>query len=173
MKVLLLERMKRLGNIGSIVEVNKGYARNYLLTRKKAMRLTKENKEKIESDRLNIEKTDSEKKTLALQNKEKINGSSLLIIRQAGDDGKLYGSVTNKDIVRSLSSKFSATTTPENITLKEKIKTVGIYEVDIELHAGVETKLKVIVARSEKESLLYDKTEDNAGNELEKNFSAK
>lgn len=175
MKVLLLERMKRLGDIGSVVEVNKGYSRNYLLPRKKAMRLTKENKKKLESDRLNIEKIDSEKKSAALQNKEKINKNSLLIIRQAGDDGKLYGSVTNKDIVQSLSNKFSVTTAPENITLKEKIKAVGVYEIDIELHAGVEIKLRVVIARSEKESLLYKEIENktnDSGSEVQ-NISTK
>jgi len=155
MKVLLLEKMRRLGNIGSIVDVNEGYARNYLLTRKKAARLTKENKEKLESERLQIEKADSEKKFLAIKHKEKISGETLTIIRQAGDDGKLYGSVTNKDIVSALSLKFLVTTSAENIVLKNKIKAIGLHDVIVELHAKVEASFKIVVARSQEESLLH------------------
>ena len=152
MEVILLEKIKKLGNIGNLVRVKDGYARNYLFANNKALRATKENKEKFQAQKDLIEKNNAEKKKIALQNFEKINNKILPIIRQAGDDGRLYGSVTNKDIANTLTSNFSINLPIENIILHNKIKEIGLHNVNLELHADVEVKIKIIVARSEEEA---------------------
>ena len=152
MEVILLEKIKKLGNIGNLVRVKDGYARNYLFANNKALRATKENKEKFQAQKDLIEKNNAEKKKIALQNFEKINNKILPIIRQAGDDGRLYGSVTNKDIANTLTSNFSINLPIENIILHNKIKEIGLHNINLELHADVEVKIKIIVARSEEEA---------------------
>jgi len=152
MKVLLLEKIKKLGNIGDLVNVKDGYARNYLFTRKKALRFTKENEEKFEAEKEIIEKANAEKNKLAAKNSKKISGKTLEFIRQAGDDGKLYGSVANKDIANILKSEFSVEVSVENIIINEKIKEIGFHDIIVELHAEVDAKLRLIVARSKEEA---------------------
>jgi large subunit ribosomal protein L9 len=152
MKVLLLEKIKKLGNIGDLVVVKDGYARNYLFTRKKALRFTKENQERFEVEKEIIEKANAEKNKLAAKDSKKISGKTLVFIRQAGDDGKLYGSVTNKDIASTLKSEFSVEISVENIIINEKIKEIGFHDIVVELHAEVDAKLRLIVARSIEEA---------------------
>jgi large subunit ribosomal protein L9 len=152
MKVLLLEKIKKLGNIGDLVVVKDGYARNYLFTRKKALRFTKENQERFEVEKEIIEKANAEKNKLAAKDSKKISGKTLVFIRQAGDDGKLYGSVTNKDIASTLKSEFSVGISVENIIINEKIKEIGFHDIVVELHAEVDAKLRLIVARSIEEA---------------------
>jgi len=152
MKVLLLEKIKKLGNIGDLVDVKDGYARNYLFTRKKALRFTKENEERFEAEKEIIEKANAEKNKLAAKDSKKISGKTLVFIRQAGDDGKLYGSVTNKDIANILKSEFSVEVSVENIIINEKIKEIGFHDIIVELHAEVDAKFRLIVARSKEEA---------------------
>jgi large subunit ribosomal protein L9 len=152
MKVLLLEKIKKLGNIGDLVDVKDGYARNYLFMRKKALRFTKENEERFEAEKEIIEKANAEKNKLAAKDSKKISGKTLVFIRQAGDDGKLYGSVTNKDIANILKLEFSVEVSVENIIINEKIKEIGFHDIIVELHAEVDAKFRLIVARSKEEA---------------------
>jgi len=152
MKVLLLEKIKKLGNIGDLVDVKDGYARNYLFARKKALRFTKENEERFEAEKEIIEKANVEKNKLATKYSKKISGKTLMFIRQAGDDGKLYGSVTNKDIASTFKSEFLIEVLVENIIINEKIKEIGFHDIVVELHAEVNAKLRLIVDRSKEEA---------------------
>lgn len=178
METILLEKIKKLGDAGDLVTVKDGYARNYLLPKNKALRATKENKEKFQAQRDLIRKNNAEKKEIALRNFKKINGKIFSIIRQAGDDGKLYGSVTNKDIANIVASSSNIDILVENVILHNKIKDIGLHSVDVELHADVEAKIRIIVARSEEEAkstLEKENGEDKAGsgNDKEKNSQNK
>ena len=153
MEVILLEKIKKLGDVGNLVHVKDGYARNYLFAKNKALRATKENKEKFQAQKDLIEKNNAEKKKIALQNFEKINNKTLPIIRQAGDDGRLYGSVTNKDIANILLSNFNINLSIENVILHNKIKEIGLHNVNLALHADVEVTIKINVARSEEKRI--------------------
>ena len=152
MKVLLLEKIKKLGGIGDSVIVKDGYARNYLFTRKKALRFTKENQEKFQAEKETIEKANAERKKLAQNNFKKVDGKIITTIKQAADDGKLYGSVSNKDITKLLVEKFQIKISVEDIILVEKIKDIGSHDFMVSLHSDIEAKLKIIVARSEEEA---------------------
>ena len=152
MEIILLERIKRLGNIGDFVNVKDGYARNYLLVRNKALRVTAENRAKFEAQKELIEKNNAEKKAVALKHLDKIKDKIFVIIRQAGDDGRLYGSVTNKDVASILITNYSIDTPVENIILHGKIKEMGFHHITVELHADVEAKIRVVIARSQEEA---------------------
>ena len=152
MEIILLERIKRLGNIGDFVNVKDGYARNYLLVRNKALRVTAENRTKFEAQKELIEKNNAEKKAIALNHLDKIKDKTFVIIRQAGDDGRLYGSVTNKDVASILITNYSIDTPVENIILHGKIKEMGFHHITVELHADVEAKIRVVIARSQEEA---------------------
>jgi large subunit ribosomal protein L9 len=132
--------------------VKDGYARNYLLVRNKALRVTAENRAKFEVQKELIEKNNAEKKAVALKHLDKIKDKTFVIIRQAGDDGRLYGSVTNKDIASILVTNYSIDTPVENIILHGKIKEMGFHHITVELHADVEAKIRVVIARSEEEA---------------------
>jgi large subunit ribosomal protein L9 len=162
MEIILLEKIKKLGNVGDLVNVKDGYARNYLFIKEKALRATEENKEKFRTQKKLIEKADAEKKVIASKNLKKIDGKTFSIIRQSGDDGRLYGSVTNKDIATILFKDFGIDVAIEHIILEDKIKDIGLHNVVVELHAEVEAKIRIIIARSEEE----------AKNELEKEKKA-
>lgn len=152
MKVLLLEKIKKLGNIGDLITVKDGYARNYLLFRKKALRFTKENQEKFQAEKEIIKKANAEKEKIALSDFKKIDGKIIIIIRQAADDGKLYGSVSNKDVAKNLDEKFQVKVSVEDIVLTNKIKEIGFHNFIVNLHSDIEAKLKIIVARSKEEA---------------------
>ena len=152
MKVLLLEKIKKLGNIGDLVDVKDGYARNYLLIRKKVLRFTKENEENFKSKKDTIEKLYEEKRLSSIDNADLISGKTLVFIRQAGDDGKLYGSITHKDIINTLSSEFQIHLPVESIIINERIKTIGFHSIAIEMHAEVDSTLRIIVSRSKEEA---------------------
>jgi len=152
MEIILLERIKRLGNVGDFVNVKDGYARNYLLIRKKAMRVTPENKAKFEAQKELIQKDNAEKKVVALQHFETITDKTFVVIRQAGDDGRLYGSVSNKDIAGILVSNFNISIPLENILIHGKIKEIGFHHITVELHAEVEAKIRIVVSRSQEEA---------------------
>lgn len=152
MKVLLLEKVKNLGNVGSLVTVRDGFARNYLLAKRKAVRSTKENEEKFNNERKGIEKANIDKKNLALRNSEILKGQVLTIVMQAGDDRRLYGSVTNKDVARLIMSKFQINVAVENIRLNKKIKDIGCYKITIVLHSEIESEIKLSIGRSLEEA---------------------
>lgn len=159
MKVILLERVGRLGSLGDEVSVKNGYGRNFLLPQGKAIRSTKANRVRFESERATIEKRNTERRQSAAGIAEGLNGASVVMIRQASEAGTLYGSVSSRDIADGLSEKgFSVVKT--HIDLPLPIKTVGIHEVALNLHAEVQVSVSVNVARSEAEAERQEQGED-------------
>ena len=148
MEVILLESFDRLGEIGDIVKVKNGFARNYLIPQKKALRANKENKDKflkIKNDLLEKNKKIIEESKLTLK---KIEKKEIIFIRNASDNGQLYGSVSPKDIANYFNEKMISIR-PSNINLHSSIKKIGIYDLSIKLHADVGCNLKINVATSE------------------------
>ena len=151
MKVILLERVGRSGHIGDEVNVKDGYARNYLLPQGKALRATEANRAKFARDRADIEKRNQERREAAAGIAEGLNGHTVVMIRQAGETGQLYGSVASRDVADALASDgFSVGRS--QVDLATPIKTIGVHEVSLHLHAEVAVTIKVNVARSEDEA---------------------
>ena len=148
MEVILLESFDRLGQIGDIVNVKNGFARNFLIPQKKALRANKENKEKflkIKNDLIEKNKKIVEESQLILK---KIENKDIVFIRNASDNGQLYGSVSPKDIANYFNEKKIGIK-PSNINLHTSIKKIGIYDLNVKLHADVGCNLKINVATSE------------------------
>lgn len=151
MQVILLERVGRLGTIGDEVAVKDGFARNFLLPQGKAIRANESNRVRFESERAVIEKRNADKREAAAGIAEGINGASVIVIRSAGENGHLYGSVSSRDISESLTSQgFEVTKTQVDLPLP--IKTVGMHKVALNLHPEVEVSVNVNVARSDSEA---------------------
>ena len=151
MEVVLLERIEKLGQMGDVVRVKDGYARNFLLPQKKALRATKVNLERFETERAQLEATNLERRTEAESVAEKVDGESFVILRQAGEAGQLYGSVTTRDIA-ALITEGGMTVTRSQVVLDTPIKTVGLHDVRIALHPEVSVSVTVNVARTEDEA---------------------
>ncbi|MEX1179307.1 MAG: 50S ribosomal protein L9 [Cucumibacter sp.] len=151
MQVILLERVGRLGTIGDEVKVRNGFARNYLLPQGKALRATEANRAKFEGQRSTIEARNAEAREAAAALAGGIDGKSVVIIRQAGENGQLYGSVASRDIAEALSTDGTAVTRSQ-VDLNRPIKSVGLHQVTIRLHAEVASKVTVNVARSDDEA---------------------
>jgi large subunit ribosomal protein L9 len=151
MQVILLERVESLGIIGDEVKVRDGFARNFLLPQKKALRATDANRKVFEGRRAEIEAKNAEAKAAAEKAGAKVDGQSYVLIRQAGEAGQLYGSVSSRDIADEI-AKGGAKIERGAIVLDKPIKTVGVYDVRIRLHAEVYANIKVNVARSTDEA---------------------
>mgnify|MGYP003331007480 CR=1 FL=1 len=151
MDVILLERIEKLGQMGDIVTVRPGFARNYLLPQKKALRATKENTESFEKQRSQLEASNLELKGEANAISKKLNGLSVTIVRQASDNNQLYGSVTVRNIAQSITDA-GFTVDSKQVQMARPIKTVGIHEVIVRLHPEVITSVTANVARSEEEA---------------------
>ena len=149
MQIILLEKVERLGNLGEIVNVKPGFARNYLLPQGKALRATKDAIAKFEAEKSAIEKLNSNKKSEAEKVAEKIDGKTIVIIRSASDSGQLYGSVTTRDIATSISELSGDNITRNNVILENPIKSIGYFDFKIKLHPEVIAKIKINVAQSE------------------------
>jgi large subunit ribosomal protein L9 len=158
MEVILLERIARLGKMGDIVRVKNGYARNYLLPRAKALRANDENKKQFEERRAELEKRNSEDKKEAEKLAKKLDGKIFVTIRQAGETGQLYGSVSTRDI-SELVSKASEIERSQ-VRLDIPIKTIGLHKVIIHLHPEVDANITINVARSLDEAKRQEKGED-------------
>lgn len=152
-EVILLERVERLGKMGDVVKVRPGFARNFLLPQKKALRATKENIAFFEGKRSELEAQNATKRSEAEKIAQKLEGFKLVMIRQAGDTGQLYGSVTAKDIAEQLSVE-RAKVEKTSIQIPQPIKTVGIFNVKLVLHPEVILALTINVARSAEEARL-------------------
>ena len=151
MQIVLLERIAKLGQMGDVVTVKDGYARNFLLPQGKALRANKANLERFESERQQLETRNLERKTDAEKVHEKLNGNAFVIIRQSGDSGQLYGSVTSRDVAETLTEAgFEATRS--QIAIDQPIKTLGLHDVAIVLHPDVDTSVVINVARTEEEA---------------------
>ncbi|QNN64160.1 50S ribosomal protein L9 [Sphingomonas rhizophila] len=153
MEVILLERVEKLGQIGDVVTVKNGFARNYLLPNKKALRANEANKKVFESNRAKIEADNASKKADAEKASGGIDGKTVQLIRQASNTGQLYGSVSARDIVEALDSD-GAKVAKSQVVLKAPIKAIGMHEVRIALHPEVSVTVKVNVARSPEEAEL-------------------
>jgi len=151
MEVILLERVAKLGQMGEKVRVRDGYARNFLLARGKALRATESNKKHFESQRAQIEARNLEARKEAEGVAEKLEGQSFIIIRQAGESGYLYGSVSTRDIAEAATAGgFSLAR--NQVTLAHPIKALGLHDVPVHLHPEVDVKIVVNVARSAEEA---------------------
>ena len=151
MQVVLLERVSRLGQMGDVVNVKDGYARNFLLPQGKALRANKANLERFESERAQLETRNLERKNDAEAVNAKLNEQTFVIIRQSGDTGQLYGSVTTRDIAAQLSDEgFSVER--NQISLEMPIKNLGLHNVSVSLHPEVSSTVIVNVARTKEEA---------------------
>ena len=151
MKVVLLERIGRLGQIGDVVTVKDGFARNFLLPQHKALRATKDNLVKFEGQRAQLEARNLELKKEAEAVSAKLDGKSFIIIRQAGDTGQLYGSVSTRDIADAATAG-GFTMDKRQVILDKPIKELGVHALKAQLHPEVQVKLSVNVARSTEEA---------------------
>jgi large subunit ribosomal protein L9 len=159
MKVILLERTGKHGHIGDEVTVKDGYARNFLLPTGRALRATEANRKRFERDRADIEKRNTERREAAAGIASGLNGHTVVMIRQAGETGQLYGSVASRDIADALvSDGFSISRS--QVDLATPIKTVGVHEVPLHLHAEVAVNITVNVARSADEAARQAAGED-------------
>jgi large subunit ribosomal protein L9 len=159
MKVILLERVGRMGHIGDEINVKDGFARNYLLPQQKALRATEANRKRFEKDRVDIEKRNQERREAAAGIASGLNGKTVVIIRQAGETGQLYGSVSSRDVSDALSAD-GFTVARSQVDLANPIKTVGLHVVHLHLHAEVDVTVNVNVARSEDEAERQARGED-------------
>ena len=151
MKLVLLERVENLGQMGDVVTVRPGYARNFLLPQEKALRATEANLARFEAERDALEKRNAERAAAAATDGEKIDGESFVLIRQAGESGQLYGSVTSRDIAEMI-SEAGVSVSRGQVAINAPIKTLGLHEVRIRLHADVSVNVTINVARSEDEA---------------------
>ena len=153
MQIILLERIKKLGSIGDVVTVKDGYARNFLLPNKKALRANEANRKVFEANRERIEAENLAKRDEAAKRAESVDGMQVVLIRASSNSGQLYGSVSVRDIADALNAD-GANVTKAMIILERPIKTLGVFPVKIALHPEVSVSVTVNVARSEDEAEL-------------------
>jgi large subunit ribosomal protein L9 len=159
MEVILLERISRLGQMGDVVRVKDGFARNFLLPRGKALRATDENRSRFESMKSDLEARSLTLKTEASQVATKLDGKSFTVLRQASESGQLFGSVSPRDLV-TLIGDAGFRINRSQIALNTPIKTIGQHKVPITLHPEVESTVTIIVARNEDEAARIARGED-------------
>jgi len=159
MQVILLERVEKLGQIGDEVKVKDGFARNYLLPKKKALRATEKNRAFFETQRAQLEARNLERKAEAEKIAKKLDGKSFVLLRQAGDRGQLYGSVSPRDIADIITAGgFNLDRT--QVPLDKAIKTIGLFPTSVVLHPEVRVSVTVNVARTEDEAERQARGED-------------
>lgn len=162
MEVILLERVEKLGAMGDVVNVKSGFARNFLLPQQKALRATKANRARFEAEREFLEARNAEARDRAAEDGKSVDGSTYIIIRKAGETGQLYGSVSSRDIVEAMDDTIKR----NMVKLENPIKTLGVHEVEIKLHAEVSATITVNVARSTDEAERQAKGEDVIASQL-------
>ena len=148
MKVVLLENLKKLGNIGDIIDVKRGFARNFLISNKKAIYASKQNIKEVEKIKNNLKEKDDEKKKIAKETFLKINEKEFKIEKLSTENDELYGSVKPSEISQTILKDINIEIKPQNIQLKQEIKSLGNFEAKIELHSEIEAtiKLKILSA---------------------------
>jgi large subunit ribosomal protein L9 len=159
MEVILLERVAKLGQIGDVVRVRDGFARNFLLPSGKALRSTEGNRAKFETMKTQLEARNLEKKTEAEAVANKLNGQTFVVIRQAGEGGQLYGSVSGRDIANAL-TEGGFSVERNQIVLNIPIKSIGMHKLAVELHGEVEVEITANVARNADEAARQARGED-------------
>jgi large subunit ribosomal protein L9 len=157
MDVILLERIEKLGQIGDVVAVKPGFARNFLLPRRKALRATEENKKRFEAQRAQIEATNLSRKQEAEKIAKKVDGQKIVVIRQASETGLLFGSVANRDIADGLTAA-GVTVDRRQVILDKPIKTLGLHKVRVALHPEVIVTVTANVAKSADEAAQQEKS---------------
>ena len=151
MKVILLERVERLGALGDVVTVKDGFARNFLLPRSKALRANSQNLKAFEGQRAELEARNAKERSSAEKAGEKLDGSSYILIRQAGESGQLYGSVSGRDVADSVNAE-GGKVDRSMVVLDKPIKTLGIHEIKVRLHPEVTVSVNINIARSADEA---------------------
>lgn len=159
MDVILLERVEKLGQMGDLVTVKPGYARNFLLPRGKALRATDANKKHFEAQKAELEARNLERKSEAEAVGKKLDGEAIVIIRQAGESGQLYGSVASRDIAETLTDK-GFKVDKHQVILDKPVKSLGLFDQRVQLHPEVIATVTVNVARSEEEAERQARGED-------------
>lgn len=159
MEVILMERVPKLGQIGEVVRVKDGYARNFLLPAGKALRATEGNKARFEDQRAQLEARDVEKRSEAETLKEKVDEKVFVIIRQAGETGQLYGSVSTRDIAETVTTG-GISVHRNQVELTTPIKTLGMHKVAINLYGDVSASVTMNIARSEDEAERQERGEE-------------
>ena len=154
MEIILLERIEKLGAIGDVVTVKDGYARNFLLPNKKALRSNNANKAVFEANRARIEAENAARRGDAEKAAEGVNGKQIVLIRQSSNSGQLYGSVAVRDVVDALHADGVTNVTKAMVVLERPIKTLGVFDVKVALHPEVAVTITVNVARSPEEAEL-------------------
>ena len=151
MEVILLERVEKLGGIGDVVTVKNGFARNFLLPNKKALRANEANRKVFEANRAKIESDNADRRSDAEKAAKGVDGKTVKLIRQASNTGQLYGSVSARDIVEALEAE-GAKVAKNQVVLDRPIKNIGVHDVKVALHPEVSVNVKVNVARSPEEA---------------------
>ena len=174
MEVILLQRVEKLGHIGEVVNVKPGFARNFLLPQKKALRATDENKKRFEAQRAQIEANNLKLKEEAQKIAGKVDGLKIVLIRQASETGILFGSVSTRDIADGV-TKAGFTVERRQVVLDKPIKTLGLHPVRVALHPEVVVTVTANVAKSEDEAAIQEKaggfvvkTDDDTTPDLDK-----
>jgi large subunit ribosomal protein L9 len=159
MQVILLERVEKLGQMGDEVRVKDGFARNFLLPKKKALRATKANREYFQAQKVQLEARNLERRKEAEAVAQKLNGQSFVLIRQAGDRGQLYGSVSPRDVAAAAGAG-GFTIDRNQVQISQAIKAIGLFTIPVVLHPEVRVSVTVNVARSEDEAERQARGED-------------
>ena len=171
MEVILLERVEKLGGIGDVVKVKNGFARNYLLPNKKALRANEANRKLFETNRKQIEQENADKRAEAEKAAKGVDGKAVQLIRQASNTGQLYGSVSARDIVEALEAE-GAHVTKSQVVLDRPIKAIGVHDIKVALHPEVSVTVKVNVARSPEEADLQAQGVDIMAQMFERDTAA-
>jgi len=159
MEIILLERVEKLGQMGQVVKVRPGFARNFLLPQKKALRATKDNLALFQTQRVHLEAANLDRRGEAEQVAKKLDGISVIVIRQAGESGQLYGSVTARDMAAAI-TEAGFTVVRGQVTLDKPIKTLGRYPTRVRLHPEVTVQVTINVAQSVEEAEMQAKGVD-------------
>ena len=166
MKVILLERVERLGALGDVVNVKDGFARNFLLPREKALRATDANLKVFETRRVEIEASNAKARDAASKSGDKLDGASYVMIRQAGEGGQLYGSVSGRDVADAVNAA-GGKVDRSMVVLDKPIKALGVHAVKLRLHAEVAVTININVARSQDEAQRQARGEDVIASQFE------
>ena len=169
MEIILLERIEKLGQMGDVVSVRPGFARNYLLPEKKALRATKANRASFENQRTQLEAANLERRSEAEAVRKKLDTKTFVIVRQASDNNQLYGSVTVRNISQAI-TEAGFTIDSKQVQMGSPIKTIGLHPIRVQLHPEVSVTVTVNVARSEEEATIQaeeaaDKKSDSTSKE--------
>ena len=157
-QVILLERVEKLGQMGDVVNVKPGYARNFLLPKGKALRATKDNVAYFDKQKAELQKISDSKKVEAEKTAKSLKDLKVALVRQASEAGQLYGSVTARDIAEAAAALSKQTLTREMVALNQNFKTIGLFPVDVILHPEVRVSITINIARSADEAAIQEKT---------------